>query len=316
MNTPSPLVPQGAQAEPRRKSHLTAVFVILFLHVGALAVLLLQGCKNEEPPKVATDAGSPPPPTLTDTNLTAPVPPPAPGGLAGLSPTPPPPGVPNGALPAGGNGLTPPPAGGLTPPPAPGGNFPPPPAPPAPAPVTALDPAPTTPSTEHTVVKGDTGAGIAKKYGMGWKAIEAANPGVDARRLKLGQKLIIPAKSVTAAPAANADAPAAPAGGAAVASSDKYTVKSGDTLAKIAKSHGVTVKALQSANGLKLTSIKVGQKLKIPAKSAGHAAKPAAAAPAPEPAALTPPPSAFPTPPPAAPAEAPGLTLLPPPTKP
>ncbi len=304
MNTPSPLVPQGAQAEPRRKSHLTAVFVILFLHVGALAVLLLQGCKNEEPPKVATDAGSPPPPTLTDTNLTAPIIPPAPDGLVGLPPTPPPPGVPSGAVPAPGNGFTPPP-GGLTPPPAPGGNFPPP-----PAPVVTLDPAPTTPSTEHTVVKGDTGAGIAKKYGMGWKAIEAANPGVDARRLKLGQKLIIPAKSVTSAPAPMADTVAAPTGGAS-AGTDKYTVKSGDTLAKIAKLHGVTVKALQSANGLKLTSIKVGQKLKIPAKAAAHAAKPVA--PAPEPAALTPPPSAFPTPPPAVPAEAPGLTLPPPP---
>lgn len=314
MNTPSPLVPQGAQAEPRRKSHLTAVFVILFLHVGALAVLLLQGCKNEEPPKAVTDAGSPPPPTLTDTNLTAPVPPPAPGGLAALPPTPPPPGVPSGALPAGGAGLTTPPAG-LTPPPAPGGSLPPPPAPPAPA--IPLDPAPTTPSTEHTVVKGDTGAGIAKKYGMGWKAIEAANPGVDARRLKLGQKLIIPAKSVTAAPAAAADAVAAPAGGgASTAGADKYTVKSGDTLAKIAKSHGVTVKALQSANGLKLTSIKVGQKLKIPAKAAAHAAKPAVAAPVPDLPALTPPPSALPTLPPAAPAEAPGLTLPPPPTKP
>ena len=27
-------------------------------------------------------------------------------------------------------------------------------------------------------MKGETGSLIAKKYGMGWKAIEAANPGV------------------------------------------------------------------------------------------------------------------------------------------
>ncbi|HXJ76388.1 MAG TPA: LysM peptidoglycan-binding domain-containing protein, partial [Candidatus Dormibacteraeota bacterium] len=43
-----------------------------------------------------------------------------------------------------------------------------------------------------------------------------------------------------------------------------YVVKSGDTLSHIAKAHGVTTKALKSANGLDTDRIAVGTKLKIP----------------------------------------------------
>ncbi|MDE5649406.1 MAG: LysM peptidoglycan-binding domain-containing protein [Duncaniella sp.] len=49
-----------------------------------------------------------------------------------------------------------------------------------------------------------------------------------------------------------------------------YKVKSGDTLDKIARKHGTTVAALQAANGMSKnnTRINIGQKLKIPAKTA------------------------------------------------
>lgn len=43
-----------------------------------------------------------------------------------------------------------------------------------------------------------------------------------------------------------------------------YIVKSGDTLTKIARAHGTTVKALKSANDLANDQIVVGAKLKIP----------------------------------------------------
>jgi nucleoid-associated protein YgaU len=43
-----------------------------------------------------------------------------------------------------------------------------------------------------------------------------------------------------------------------------YIVKSGDTLTKIAKAHGISVKALKSANDLSSDQIVVGAKLKIP----------------------------------------------------
>ena len=47
-------------------------------------------------------------------------------------------------------------------------------------------------------------------------------------------------------------------------SSTVYVVKSGDTLTRIAKLHGVTVKAIISANDLASDRITVGAKLKIP----------------------------------------------------
>ncbi len=73
-----------------------------------------------------------------------------------------------------------------------------------------------------------------------------------------------------------------------------YVVKSGDTLTKIAATHGTTVKALRAANTLKTDKIKVGQKLKIPVK----AVAPAPAAPE-EPMPVTPLPVPAPSNPPA-----------------
>ena len=43
-----------------------------------------------------------------------------------------------------------------------------------------------------------------------------------------------------------------------------YMVKSGDTLSRIAKAHGTTIKALKAANALAGDRIVVGAKLKIP----------------------------------------------------
>ena len=159
---------------------------------------------------------------------------------------------------------------------------------PAPPPVVTPAPPPVVPAaaTEYIVVQGDTLSGIAKKFGVSVKAIEAANPGVEPTKLKIGQKLSIPA--ATGGAAALAPSPGASGGG------EIYTVKSGDTLTKIAKTYGTTVKAIESANNLTTDHIKVGDKLKIPAKAE-------TAAPAPAPAATPPPtvPSPAPANPPA-----------------
>ena len=129
--------------------------------------------------------------------------------------------------------------------------------------------------SEYTVAKGDSLAKIAKKNGVTLKALQAANPTVVPTKLKIGQKLTIPAGGK---PAADTAAPVA--SGTVAAVGGDYVVKSGDTLTKIAKAHGTTVKALQAANNLTTTKIHVGQKLKLPAK-AEAAAAPVAPAPAP-----------------------------------
>jgi tetratricopeptide (TPR) repeat protein len=44
----------------------------------------------------------------------------------------------------------------------------------------------------HVVTSGDTPAGIARRYNIKLSALESANPTMDARRLRIGQVLLIP----------------------------------------------------------------------------------------------------------------------------
>ncbi|HUZ07554.1 MAG TPA: LysM peptidoglycan-binding domain-containing protein, partial [Candidatus Paceibacterota bacterium] len=137
-----------------------------------------------------------------------------------------------------------------------------PPLPTSSVPIVVPPPVPEPTTTEYTVVAGDTLGKIAKKSGVTLKALEDANRGVVPTKLKVGQKLVIPA----------------PAGGMTVTGTtgtttsaetgeESYKVKSGDTLTKIAKANGTTVKRIMSENDLTTTRITVGQKLKIPAKA-------------------------------------------------
>jgi len=128
----------------------------------------------------------------------------------------------------------------------------------APPPVTTEVPEAAT--TEYVVVKGDTLGKIARRNSVTLKALEAANPGVVPTKLKVGQKLEIPATTGDAAMSEGASASAT--GGET--GEEIYAVKSGDTLTKIARRYGTTVKAIESENNLSTTKIKVGQKLKIP----------------------------------------------------
>ena len=134
--------------------------------------------------------------------------------------------------------------------------------------------------TEYVIIHGDTLAKIAKKNGVTLSALKAANPGVEPTKLKVGQKLAIPAGGT--APAANGASVAPDTG----MGGETYTVKSGDTLTKIAKAHGTTIKAIRAENNLTTDHIKVGQKLKIPAKA--EAAAPATAPATPPPGAPAP----------------------------
>jgi LysM repeat protein len=132
--------------------------------------------------------------------------------------------------------------------------------------------------TEHVIAKGDSFYSIGKKYGVTIKAIADANPGVDSAKLQIGQKIKIPAATAAAPAAGGATAPAVEA----APGTQTYTVKSGDTLTAIAAKFGVTIRALRSANNLSTDRIKVGDKLKIPAKAAAPAPAPVAAPVVPE----------------------------------
>lgn len=94
----------------------------------------------------------------------------------------------------------------------------------------------------------------------------SSNAAAPAATSASAAKNAAPAKSASASKAA-ASKPAPKA--AATPKATRYKVRNGDTLEKIARKHGTTVAAIQSANGLgKSTNIRDGQSLKIPAKKA------------------------------------------------
>jgi LysM repeat protein len=122
---------------------------------------------------------------------------------------------------------------------------------------------------DYSIAPGDNFTGIAKKFRVTVKAITDANPGVEPTRLRLGQKIHIPAPSTTA-PSQPATAVAASNG----TGDQMYVVKSGDTLSTIAHQHTTTVRATRTANSLTTDRITVGQKLKLPKGSVAGAAEP------------------------------------------
>jgi len=134
---------------------------------------------------------------------------------------------------------------------------------PAPAPTTVETPAPATEAKTHTVASGELLGDIALKYygsSKAWKKIQEANPGVDPKNLKVGQKLVIPA----ADPKVGETAPATVATGAGERS---YTVKAGDTLYVIAKKELGSAsrwKEIEKLNNLSSSELRVGQAIKLP----------------------------------------------------
>ena len=62
---------------------------------------------------------------------------------------------------------------------------------------------------------------------------------------------------------------AKPAPKASAPKATTHTVRSGDSLYKLAKKYGVGVDDIRAANSLKNDDIKIGQKIKIPAPKSG-----------------------------------------------
>jgi LysM repeat protein len=227
MNTPNPLMPHGSMKElSKGKSHVRiAVLTILGIHVVVIAGLLIAGCKKEG--ETAQNTGS--------TTLTNPAPSLVPPDVTSTPPA---------------TAATPisqaPPVANL-----------------APAPPPHETPAVSTETTEYTVAKGDTFSSIATKLGVSVKALVAANPNVDPKKLMPNQKIQVPAKSKDAQVASSATSGPSGAG-----SDNIYVVKPSDNLTKIARAYGTTPKAIRAANNLKTDQIRAGQKLKLPVKAA------------------------------------------------
>jgi len=111
----------------------------------------------------------------------------------------------------------------------------------------------------YRVRQGDTLEKIARRNGTTVKRLCQLNGIKETKILHPGDRL-----RVSGSASAAKSAPAASASKSSKGRSATYTVRSGDTLNKIARANGTTVKKLCQLNGLKQTSIlRVGQKLKL-----------------------------------------------------
>ncbi|WP_223592298.1 C40 family peptidase [Neobacillus bataviensis] len=135
------------------------------------------------------------------------------------------------------------------------------PATPAPAPAPAPQPSTTT-TSEYTVKSGDSLSKIGVQFGMTVAQLKTLN-NLKSDMIYVGQKLkVTAAQTSTTTPPAPKPAMPAPTTPAPSTVSE-YTVKSGDTLGKIAGQFNMTVQNLKSLNGLTSDRIYVGQKLKV-----------------------------------------------------
>lgn len=103
-------------------------------------------------------------------------------------------------------------------------------------------------SRTHRVRSGESLYTIGKRYGVSVDRIKAAN-GLRRNTIRVGQELVIPARS---------------SGSAAASEGKVHRVRSGDTLSEIARRYGTTVSKLRSANGLTSNRLRIGQELRIP----------------------------------------------------
>ena len=126
--------------------------------------------------------------------------------------------------------------------------------------------------TVYIVQRGDYLAKISKKYNVTINSIKRLNNLKDDN-IRIGQKLKLPGKievgeqkvpegAFAKDPKVTAKKPYAAYTGA----TKEYVVKSGDTLGAIAYGNGINIRQLKELNGLTSDSLKIGQKLKIPAE--------------------------------------------------
>lgn len=112
----------------------------------------------------------------------------------------------------------------------------------------------------HSVQRGETLSGIAKRYGTTVSAIKQAN--------FLSGSLIYPGQRLTIlSQASSSTAGSARFSTSTSSTNTYYIVRAGETLSGIAARHGTTVSAFKQANGLSNDQVRVGQALTIPSSA-------------------------------------------------
>ena len=125
-----------------------------------------------------------------------------------------------------------------------------------------------------TVRPGDTLSGIAAKHGVSVTALASSNGITNTRMIYPGQKLTISGSGHSSSGSATSSAPTRPgtaSTASGTASSHSVRVRAGDTLYRIATSHGVSVDALIEANpGIRPRALGVGTTVRMPGGSSSR----------------------------------------------
>jgi len=134
--------------------------------------------------------------------------------------------------------------------------------------------------TEYIVQEGDYLSKISKRYNVTMSSIYRLNPSIKKDVIRVGQKIKLPGTidvGVQTAPAKTSgkSVKATKKSGSTAAytgATKEYVVKSGDTLGSVAYGNGLNIRQLKQLNGLTSDTLKIGQKLKIPAEKVAKSA--------------------------------------------
>lgn len=120
---------------------------------------------------------------------------------------------------------------------------------------------------EYTIQRGDTLAKVAARYNLSVSSLAKLNEIPANTALHKGDTLNVPAEDKpTKKLSVKADKQAADSDSVAKANTTDYKVKSGETLARIAERHNLTVAALADLNGIPAhTRIQTGDTISVPA---------------------------------------------------
>jgi peptidoglycan lytic transglycosylase D len=131
---------------------------------------------------------------------------------------------------------------------------------------------------EHFMARGETLGHIARRYRVSQAMLMAANPKLNPRKIRIGQRVVVPTGGLPSTKVARRMAEPVVAAGTSTGA--YHRVRRGETISEIADEYGVTQRELRTWNKLDSRGrIRIGQRLRVLSPDAATPPAPPAAAP-------------------------------------